>query len=443
VQLAEAFAEHPTASISTALNGCATRTKAAYRFFHNPQVNLHTLLHPHYEATATRIGQQPLVLVAQDTTSLNYDAHPATRELGPINTRTDGAQGLKLHDSLALTPEGVPLGLIDIQVWARDPKQMGQAQQRKARTIEDKESRRWLASFARTVEVQALCPDTRLVNIADREADIYELFQAGLDNTAGAHLLVRASRTTQRQVGDEEDETRPLWDEVPSRPLLGGSILHIPARGGRKARTAALELRGGAVQLRPPKRLKGAPSLALWAVHALEPNPPQDSEPVEWLLLTTVPTTTFDEALERLGWYAARWNIEVFHRTLKSGCRIEDRRLGDADSLEACLALDLVVAWRVMDLTKRGRETPDVPCTVFFEEAEWKALACHHQRSPEPPATPPTLGEAMRMVAKLGGFLGRKGDGHPGATVLWRGLNRLADITETFAIFHPSIPAGP
>jgi hypothetical protein len=399
VQLAEAFAEHSTASMSTALNGCATRTKAAYRFFHNPQVDLHTLLLPHYEATAARIREQPVGLVAQDTTSLNYDCHPATRGLGPINTRADGALGLKLHDSLALTPEGVPLGLIDIQVWARDPQQMGQAQQRRARPIEDKESRRWLASFARTVAVQALCPDTRLVNIADREADIYELFQAAVENPAGAHLLVRACRTTQRQIGEDDEETRRLWDEVPSRPVLGGCTLHIPARGGRKARTAALELRCAAIQLRPPKWLTGAPSLALWAVHAIEHDPPAGSEPVEWLPLTTVPTTTLNDALERLGWYAARWNIEVFHRTLKSGCRIEDRRLGDADSLQACLALDLVVAWRVMDLTKRGRETPEVPCTVFFEETEWKALVCHHQRSPDPPKTPPTLGEAMRMVA--------------------------------------------
>jgi hypothetical protein len=445
VQLAEAFAEHPTASISTALNGCATQTKAAYRFLHNPQVDLHTLLQPHYEATAARIREQPVVLVAQDTTSLNYDAHPATRGLGPINTRADGAQGLKLHDSLALTPEGVPLGLIDIQVWARDLQQMGQAHRRKTLAIEEKESHRWLASFVRTAEVQALCPDTRLVNIADREADIYELFQSARDNPAGAHLLVRASRTTQRQVSTEDDETQPLWDYLPSQPVLGDCTLKIPARGGRKARTAALQLRcAPMIELRPPKRLQGAPTLALWAVYAVEPDPPADSEPVEWLLLTTVPTmTTLDDALERLRWYAARWNIEVFHRTLKSGCRIEDRRLGNAESLQACLAIDLVVAWRVMDLTKRGRETPDIPCTVFFEEAEWQALACHHRQSPQPPETPPTLGEAMRMVAKLGGFLGRKGDGHPGATVIWRGLSRLTDITETFLIFYPSLRAGP
>ena len=442
LELAQAFGEHPTASISAALNGAASQTKAAYRFFHNRQVDLQTLLHPHYEATAGRIREHPLVLVAQDTTSLNYDAHLATRDLGPINTRADGAQGLKLHDSLALTPEGVPLGLIDIQVWARDPQQIGQAKQRKQRPIEEKESQRWLASLRRTAEVQRLCPQTRLVNIADREADIYELFEAAVHRPEGPDLLVRASRTTQRQV-NEADEHKPLWEALPAQPVLGGCTLRIPARGGRKARRATLQIRCAPIQLRPPKRLSGAAVLGLWAIHAVEIDAPADSEAVEWLLLTTVPTLTLDDALERLGWYAARWNIEVFHRTLKSGCRIEDRRLGDAASLQACLAIDLVVAWRVMHLSKLGRETPEIPCSVFFEEAEWKALVCHQQRSPNPPETPPTLGEAMRMVAKLGGFLGRKGDGHPGATVLWRGLNRLADITETFSIFHPSIPSGP
>lgn len=444
IQLAEAFAAHPTATIPVALNGQAHQSKAAYRFFHNPQVDLQTLLHPHYEATAARIAAQPVVLVAQDATSLNYDAHGATTGLGPINTYVDGAQGLKLHDSLALTPEGVPLGLVDLQVWARDPKQRGQAQQRKQRSIEEKESHRWLKSFQRTTEVAALCPNTRLVNMADREADIYELFQAATAHPSGADLLVRASRATQRQVGVEQDETQPLWDVMARQPVLGGSTLHIPSRGGRRARRAALELRAAPVELQPPKRLKGAPALTLWAVSAVECDPPADrDEPIEWLLLSTVPSTTLQEALERLRWYAVRWSIEVFHRTLKSGCRIEDRRLGSAESLQACLAIDLVVAWRVMDLAKRGRETPEVPCTVFFEEAQWKALACHHQRSPTPPAHPPTLGEALRMVAKLGGFLGRKSDADPGATVLWRGLNRLTDITETFMIFYPSLPAGP
>jgi hypothetical protein len=251
LQLAQAFGEHPTASISVALDGAASQIKAAYRFFHNAQVDLPTLLHPHCEASAGRIAEHPLVLVAQDTTSLNYDAHAATRDLGPINTRADGALGLKLHDSLALTPAGVPLGLIDIQVWARDPQQMGQAKQRKERPIAEKESQRWLTSLQRTAEVQRQCPQTRLVNIAEREADIYELFAAALHHPAGPDLLVRASRTTQRQVA-AADEQKPLWEFLPAQPVLGGGALHIPARGGRKARRATLQIRAAPIQLRPP-----------------------------------------------------------------------------------------------------------------------------------------------------------------------------------------------
>ena len=325
LSLAQAFAEQPIAPIPMALEGDAGQIKAAYRFFDNPQVDLQTVLHPHYEATAARIRAQPLVLVAQDTTSLNYDAHAATHDLGPINTRADGAQGLKLHDTLALTPAGVPLGLIDIQVWARDPKAAGKAKQRKQRPIEDKESERWLTSYRRTAEVQRLCPDTRLVNLADREADIYELFQQATHDPDGPDLLIRANRTTQRQV-DDEDEQKPLWDYLPTQALLGTCDLAIPGRGGRKARVAKLEIRCAPIQLRPPKRLKGAPALSLWAVHAIEPAPPAGSAALEWLLVTTVATSTLEDALERLAWYAARWNIEIDQpcclrrRVWDSGC---------------------------------------------------------------------------------------------------------------------------
>lgn len=441
VSLADAFFKRPTDPIAVVMQGDAAKTQAAYRFFRNPQVDLQTLLHPHYEATAARIAEQRRVLVAQDTTSLNYDDHPATMGLGPINTRADGAQGLKLHDSLALTPEGVPLGLVDIQVWARDPHEEEPQAKNSHRPIEEKESFRWLQSFRRTAEFQKLCPETHLISVADREADIYELFREALDHPEGPDLLVRASRTTQRTL-DTEDELKPLWEHLPAQPVVGTLTLGIPGRGGRPPRTAVLEIRFAALQIRPPQRLKGEP-LKLWGVYAAEANPPEGAEAVEWLLLTTVPTTTLEQAVERLDWYAARWNIEVYHRTLKSGCRIEDRRLAYADSLEACLALDLVVAWRVMHLAKLGRETPDIPCTVFFEEAEWKALSCYHLKTQTPPQEPPSLGEAMRMVAKIGGFLGRKNDKDPGATVLWRGLDKLAYITDTYCIFHPSLPAGP
>jgi hypothetical protein len=152
------------------------------------------------------------------------------------------------------------------------------------------------------------------------------------------------------------------------------------------------------------------------------------------MLLTTVKVSNFEEARERLRWYALRWGIEVYHRTIKSGCRIQDRRLNNADRLEACLAIDLVVAWRIYFLTKQSRETPDIPCDVFMQEEEWKALYSFVNRTSELPKKPPTLREAVRMLASLGGFLGRKSDGEPGTTTLWRGLQRLEDITVAYLI---------
>jgi len=440
--LARDFYAQPLAPIPQACGGSAAKTKAAYRFLSNPNVDLDTLLASHIEATAKRMQAHPVVLSVQDTTSLNYHAHPATSGLGPINTHADAAQGLKLHDTLAFTPEGVPLGVIDAECWVRDaiPTEP-ELQARARRGVEQTEALRWLTSYEQTARLQALLPQTRLVSVADREADIYELFEKAQQTPNGPDLLIRANRSRARRV--DADEALPLlWDHVSAQPEAGTVALHIPGKGGRKARTAHLLVRHAPVTIRPPRGQKG-PLLKVWAVHAIEPTPPPDAEAVEWLLLTTVATQDFAQACERLSWYAVRWRIEVFHRTLKSGCRLEDRRLAEAGNLQACLALDRVVAWRVLYLTHLGRQTPDVPCSVFFEEAEWKALYSFHHQQPTPPDEPPTLGMAMRMVAQIGGFLGRKRDGHPGATVLWRGLDKLSFITDTFRLFHPALPNGP
>ena len=180
--------------------------------------------------------------------------------------------------------------------------------------------------------------------------------------------------------------------------------------------------------------------MTLWAVLAQEIAAPEGIDPLRWMLLTTYPVTSFAEATERLDWYTKRWGIEIYHRTLKSGCRIEQRQLGNADSIEACLAIDMVVAWRIYHLTKLGREVPNVPCTVFFEEAQWKALHTYITKNPVPPAEPPTLREAIRMVASLGGFLGRKGDGEPGTQTLWLGLQRVDDLAAIWTILIPLVP---
>jgi hypothetical protein len=435
LHLARDFYARPTAQLPQAC-GSRARTKAAYRFLEHEHTTMQTLLHSHYRATEARIGQQAVVLAVQDSTSLNYTAHAATQGLGPIGTRVDGPQGLHLHSTLAFTPQGTPLGFIDVQCWARDPAAFGKKAQRHQLPIEQKESNKWLRSYQATAQVQAHCRKTQLVNVGDREADIYELFAQTVAQPQGPKLLIRAEHN--RKLADEQ--TR-LWPTLESQPLGGIQVLQMPRQGHRAARQAHLAIRFAAVSLVAPDRHKNQPAIPAWAVLAQEQDPPEGVQPLEWLLLTTLPVECLDQAIEKLQWYSRRWGIEVLHRTLKSGCRIEQRQLGQADRLEACLAIDLVVAWRIFHLTQLGRDVPQAPCTVYFEQAQWQALMVFTTKNPVPPTTPPTLREAIHRVAALGGFLGRKGDGEPGNQTLWLGLQRLDDITAMWRVMSDILSA--
>jgi len=434
--LARDFFAQPGVLVPQACSGSEAKTKAAYRFFDNNRVDMKTLLKGHVEATARRVREHEVVLAVQDTTTLNYTAHPSTEGLGPINTKKDAGMGLILHDTMAFSEQGTPLGLLDVQCWARDEEDAGKSAKRYGLPIEEKESIKWLTSYRAVNEVQRLCPETMLVSVGDREADIHELFHEAEQTQSGPKLLIRAERSRKRKL--ESPEQSYLWEKMATEPVAGYSEVHIPRRGSRAARTARLEIRYAQVSLRPPKRTK-LPPVKMWAVHALEvDHDPLVKEPLEWMLLTTVGVSSFEQATERLRWYTLRWGIEVYHRTIKSGCRIKDRQLNNADRLESCLAIDLVVAWRIYCLAKQGRETPNIPCDVFLSESEWTVL-CAVIRREEPPEKPPPLREAVRMVASLGGFLGRKGDGEPGTTTLWRGLQRLEGMVigyQAAQLFH-------
>ena len=399
------------------------KTKAAYRFLDHRETRMEILLEPHYQATWQRTGREKIVLAVQDTTSLNYTAHPATEDLGPIGSHVDRSMGLLLHDTMAFSLEGTPLGLLDVQCWARDANEFGKHHQRKQRPIEKKESYKWLKSFQHVAEAQRQCPDTMLVSVGDREADIYELFDLALQDPRGPKLLVRAEYD--RLLTDGQGH---VWPMVASRSVAADQDIQVPRRGAQPARVAHLEIRLALVTLKPPQGKEQLPALKMWAVLAQETAAPPGVKPLRWMLLTTCPVDSASSAIEKIDWYRLRWGIEVYHRTLKSGCKIEERQLGAADRIEACLAIDMVVAWRIFHLAKLGREIPNVPCTIFFEEFEWKALHTHITKTPVPPDEAPTLREAMRMVATLGGFLGRKGDGEPGTTTLWRGLQYLDGI---------------
>jgi hypothetical protein len=425
--IAQDFYQQPQANIPEAC-GSKARTMGAYRFFQNPKVTLDVVLTAHADTTIERMKGHRVVLVPQDTTTLDYSTHPRTAGLGPTNTTEDQAIGLLLHDTLAFTEGGTPLGILDAQCWARDPHETGKKYRRKELPIEQKESMKWLRSFQKAAQVQQQCPETMLVVLGDREADIYELFLETRKAPDGPKLLVRAEKTRNREVDQEG-----LWDVMAKQKLAGSLKIHIPRRESRQARDAWVQVRFAKVALTPPKHCGSAPAITVWAVYVTEKANQTVEKPIEWMLLTTVEVTSFAEAQQRVEWYSGRWGIEVYHRTLKSGCRIEDRQLETADRLETCLGVDMVVAWRIYYLTMLGREKPDLRCTVFFEDIEWQALCCYVNKTPVPPEEPPSIGEMVLMVASLGGHLARKSDGFPGTQALWRGLLKAGIATEVYA----------
>ena len=403
--------------------------QAAYRFLSNDDVEFETLLQPHYAATEERIsdlGQGSVVLVPQDTTSVNYSALEGVDGLGPIGTTVDGAQGLHLHSSLALTVQGVPLGFVDAQCWARDAQEFGKKAQRASLPIQDKESWRWIKAYQALRAVQRRNPQVQLVSMGDREADIYELFEEALRESDNPKLLVRARHDRKVQA-----EQQRLFQTIQAKPVAGWQSVQLPRQKNRPARAAKLALRFASVRLCPPKSKPQLGPLEVQMVLAQEEDAPAGAEPIEWALLTTLAVDSFEQACEKVAWYTQRWGIEVFHRTLKSGCKVEDRQLGHGERLQACLAIDMVVAWRIHHMTKLGREVPDLPADVYFDQDECQVLVAYEAKYRKRPANAPApnLREAIRMVAKLGGFIGRKSDGEPGTETLWRGLLCLDGMT--------------
>jgi hypothetical protein len=433
VELAHVLAQHPSAALPEAC-GSSAMLKGAYRFFSNDAIEPQDVLASHIEATYGRLAQVPLVLAVQDTTEVDWTSHPATTGLGPLGH--PACQGLLVHSTLAFTPERVPLGLLAQQVWARDPDDIGKRGRRKQLPITQKESQKWLTSLEAVVSAHAECPQPRLVSVGDREADVYDLLAA--PRPEGVELLLRAS--WDRRVQGPE---RYVWATVKAQPVREQLHLQVPRRGAQPAREAILELRFCRLTLCPPrhrKKAEGLPEVTLWLVHVREVAPPTEVTPLEWLLLTTVAVHTVEDARERVAWYACRWGIEVWHRILKSGCQIEARQLATDTRLQRCLTLYSVLAWRVFYAIMLARAVPELPCDVLLEIEEWQALYCAIHHCPTPPDEPPTLDEAVRWIAQLGGFVGRRRRDQPGAETLWRGLQHLSDLTRMYCIMRPAPP---
>ncbi len=422
VSLVANLAEHPEQSIPEAL-GAWKDTKAAYRFFDNESVTVDAIYDGHQAPTLEKVKDHPVILAVQDTTVFNFTLHRNTEGMGPIG-KGDLA-GFFLHTCLAVSTEGVPLGVLGHRLWARPPKTEDKA---KDRALKDKESARWLEV---TREVAQIVPGpTRVVMAGDRESDIYELLLLANENR---DFLIRARWNRQL-----DNENGHLWPAVESAPALGQTTIKIPRADKRPEREATLTLRSATVTLRPPanRKKEELPTITVGALLVREEAPPAGAKRVEWLLLTTLPCATLDDALQALTWYTYRWRIERYHFILKSGCHVEKLELESSDRLMRALAVYSMVAVRLLHLTYQARETPDMPCTVSLGNSEWKALYAATFKTKEAPESPPDLETAVLWIAKLGGFLARKGDGKPGVKVIWRGFRHLEDLTMMWEIFN-------
>jgi Transposase DNA-binding/Transposase Tn5 dimerisation domain len=433
LQLVEALAAHPAASVPEACHSWAA-TKAAYRFWDNPHVSPEAIRQAHSRTTREALALHATVLVIQDTTELDFTAHPHTRGLGPLSHRH--CRGLHVHSALVATEAGVPLGLIHQEVWARDPARVGTRHARRQRPTADKESQRWLTALSAT---QASLPEgVETITLADREADLYDLF--ALPRPPGSHLLIRA--THNRRV---VEESQYLWSAISAALPAGQLTVTVGRRGDQPEREACLRVRFCSVTIRPPRHHPRRGQLApigLQAILAEEEAPPAGGKAVKWLLLTTLPVRGVEEAIGCVQRYSQRWLVERYHLVLKSGCRLEALQLETGERLQRALATYSIVAWRLLWLTYEARQDPLKPCDQVLEPAEWQALSARIQQTREVPAEPPTLREAVRWIAQLGGFLGRRGDGEPGVQTLWKGMRHLHDMVATWQILTQPPPHG-
>lgn len=422
-QLAVAFAHQPAASISAA-TGDWGQACAAYRFLDNDHVTSAAILATHAARTQQRAAGESVVLAVNDTTSLNYSDRPATTGLSPIGNHAHKGFGLLQHNLLAFTPTGQPLGVLDVAVWARDPAAFGANHQRNRKPVADKESAKWLRSYCALQAHAAATPQTRWVFVADREADLYDLFELATATPARPAVLVRL----QHDRGLEQSEQR-LFTQLARAPQAGQLQVAVPRRPGQAARTATVTIRFCAATLRAPLLKPGRPAQSVWAIAACEAHPPRGAVALHWRLLTTLPVPSLAAAVEKVGWYCVRWGIAVFHKVRKSGCAVEAAQLETAARLERYVLIKMVVAWRVLALTRLGLECPTAAITAILEEGEWQVLRAVATRGAVGTVGVPTVRAAVRWIGQLGGHLGRRGDGAPGPLSLARGLQRLADLT--------------
>jgi transposase-like protein/transposase Tn5 family protein len=417
VRAAAAIALQPERPFNQVFNWNDLR--AFYNLCAQDAATLPAIQAPHWEQTRQAMGRHPLVLILHDTTDLDFTAHAALRGAGPIG---DGrGRGFLQHNSLAVLPRPRQvLGLAYQQLHVRQAAPAREhAQKRKRRP---RESGLWLRGLAAPGRPPA---GSCWVDVGDRGSDIYEAMVAA--RAAGHEFLFRAVQDRQVWATPAREQLVGLRTFAASLPSQGCDAVAIPGRGGRAPRTAVVQLAAAPVWIPAPQgtlRRRSQPVLAAWVLRVWEAAPPAGAEPLEWVLVCSLPTQAPQELKERRDWYCCRWLVEVFHHVEKNGCREEARRFQTAARLEACLAILSLVAVRVFQLRTALDGQPEAPAEQVATAEEIEVLCTAQKRD----RRPLTVRDFVRGVAGLGGFLGRKHDGQPGVLTLWRGYQRLQDL---------------
>jgi hypothetical protein len=443
----------PNESIPAACGGWAD-IQAAYRFFDNDKVTPEKVLAPHRDATIARCRQHPVVLVPQDTSELEL-TRPQEKVGGPLGDEQHW--GFHIHPCLAMTPDRIPLGILHAHMWARDINDYHKRLKARTKPIEDKESFRWLEGYQKSCALRRQIT-SQVVSLSDSEGDIYECFMAWVDTSAGptADFIIRACQNRILSKTDsayEKDVTTLLWEAVEKAPVQGRRKIDVSARPAltgdgsrrrqaRSARTVSVTMQAATVTLQGPRRQgqKGQPSrklpdVTVNVVLVREENPPAEEPAIEWLLVTSLPVTTLSEIETVVDYYCCRWLIEMYFKVIKSGCEVEKLQLETTDRLMSCVAVYLIVAWRVLYLVHLGRECPEMKCDAVLMPEEWQS-AWRVVTGEDPPKKVPSLGVMIKLIAQLGGYIPRKNE-VPGAKTMWIGLQRTRDFALVWSIFHP------
>ena len=436
--------------------------KAFYRLLDVEELTESLLLEVHQQAVLRRAMASGcrVLLAIQDTTTCNYDTHHALEGLGAISSNQNRAdfQGLHVHSTLlTAADEDEVFGLLGAKIYARKALRKKQTPgTRNRERIEDKESIRWIEGLEQALHARQKLQEAAaaaqgieapvILSVGDREADIYELMvEAQQHREQGLGLLVRSQHNralAKAQQDEQEGEETLMWSRLAQSQPAGSHTLHLPRSQGQKARgEVTLSVRFSRVSIAVPKHKakyqKMDTVVEASIVELREENAPK-GKGICWRLLSTLEVDTLEAAIQLARWYAKRWQIEEFHRILKTGCRVEERQLRSLERLKPMMALDMIVACRIMGMSAGARQRPESPATDWLDEDEIEALEAYenHGKRRAKNASPMTLGCAVRSIGKLGGHLGRKGDGHPGAQVLWRGLGKLDVITEVWSRFR-------